>query len=73
MSHSEAEIIRALETEKRMMERQQLLKELWKLSRLEESDLPGNPDRSADEKPAVVEEKGEPVGNAVLSVSGQAI
>jgi hypothetical protein len=71
MSHSEAEIIRALETEKRMMERQQLLKELWKLSRLEEeSALPGEPTRSADEKPAVIEDK-EPVASAALS--GQAV
>ena len=70
MSHSEAEIIRALETENRMMERQQLLKELWKLSRLEEeSALPGEPTRSADEKPAVSEEKAEPVA----ALSGQAI
>ena len=66
MSHSEAEIIRALETEKRMMERQQLLKELWKLSRLEESALPVEPTRSADEKPAVSEEKAEPVASAAI-------
>ena len=69
MSHSEAEIIRALETEKRMMERQQLLKELWKLSRIEESAF--EPTRAAEEKPAVNEEKGEPVASAALS--GQAI
>jgi hypothetical protein len=70
MSHSEAEIIRALENEKRMMERQELLKELWKLSRPEESDLPSEPTRSADEKHAVIEENAEAVASPVLS--GQA-
>ncbi len=69
MSHSEAEIIRALETEKRMMERQQLLKELWKLSRIEDSEL-GEPDGSAD-KSALSEEKPEPVASVALS--GQAV
>ena len=46
MSHSEAEIIQALETEKRMMERQQLLKELWKLSQVAESSLAEEPSKS---------------------------
>ena len=71
MSHSEAEIIRALETEKRMMERQQLLKELWKLSRLAEAELAGESTESADKKRAVIEERGEPVASTALS--GQAI
>jgi hypothetical protein len=71
MSYSEAEIVRALETEKRMMERQQLLKELWKLNQLEESELAGQPTDSADKNRAAIEETGEPLVSTALS--GQAI
>lgn len=71
MSHSEVEIIRALETEKRMMERQQLLKELWKLRLEEESELSDESSESADKGRAVIEDEGERVACAALS--GQAI